>query len=316
MPAALADGMLAIVKAATDPLFARIQALESKLVAVEQRPLLVGPQGPAGPPGADGTDGGVGPSGAPGRDGKDAEPISAELIVETVQSNVLGIKTLLANEIVSAVTDYLTAHPPTAGPVGPSGPAGPQGEPGAKGDIGEVGPIGTKGDPGIDGKDGAPGAPGRDGVGMADAVIDRDGTLVLTRSDGTTKALGVVVGATGAPGRDGVGFEDYDESYEDDGRILVRRFLKDGVVVKEFRHTTAQVIFRGVFKEGQSYETGDVVQFGNLYVAKCQTSTKPSEVGEGTKDWTLMVRRGRDGKQGPQGAPGLDGKPGKDAGYR
>lgn len=44
--------------------------------------------------------------------------------------------------------------------------------------------------------------PARDGVGFAEAVIDRDGALVLTRTDGTTLALGRVVGESAAPDMD------------------------------------------------------------------------------------------------------------------
>jgi hypothetical protein len=38
---------------------------------------------------------------------------------------------------------------------------------------------------------------GRDGVGMAGAMIDREGQLVITMTDGSTKALGTVVGTDG-----------------------------------------------------------------------------------------------------------------------
>ena len=42
---------------------------------------------------------------------------------------------------------------------------------------------------------------GADGVGLAGAVIARDGTLVVTLTDGTHRNLGGVVGNTGEPGR-------------------------------------------------------------------------------------------------------------------
>lgn len=47
------------------------------------------------------------------------------------------------------------------------------------------------------------GPQGKDGVGVAGAVIDRSGVLVLTLTDGTTRDLGMVVGKDGANGRDG-----------------------------------------------------------------------------------------------------------------
>jgi hypothetical protein len=40
----------------------------------------------------------------------------------------------------------------------------------------------------------------KDGVGMSGGLIDRDGNLVVTLTDGTVKNLGPVVGKDGAPG--------------------------------------------------------------------------------------------------------------------
>jgi hypothetical protein len=54
------------------------------------------------------------------------------------------------------------------------------------------------GEKGMDGKDGAD---GKDGVGLAGALIDRDGSLVVTLTNGEVKSLGSVVGKDGADGR-------------------------------------------------------------------------------------------------------------------
>ena len=116
------------------------------------------------------------------------------------------------------------------GPAGPQGekgeqgPAGPQGEKGEKGEQGETGargPQGEKGEPGApgkpgrngadgeDGKDGAngrPGADGKDGAdgrGIAEALINDEGELVLTYTDGTTANLGTVQGPKGDKGDTG-----------------------------------------------------------------------------------------------------------------
>lgn len=56
------------------------------------------------------------------------------------------------------------------------------------------------------GKDGSTGSDGRDGIGLASAMIDRNGELIVTTTNGETKALGVVVGRDGldgAPGQKG-----------------------------------------------------------------------------------------------------------------
>jgi hypothetical protein len=143
---------------------------------------------------------------------------------------------------------------------------------------------------------GLSGDPGRDGL------TGRDG---LPGVQGPSGAPGID-GRHGKDGLDGFGFDDL-EVLHDGERGFTFKFTK-GERVKGFSFALPVMLFRGVFEESKSYERADVVQFGgHLYTAKCDTSMRPSEVGG---DWTLVVRRGRDGKQGPQGAPGADGKPG------
>lgn len=160
---------------------------------------------------------------------------------------------------------------------------------------------------------------GRDGVSVADALVSHDGELVMTFSDGRVKPVGVVVGKQGDPGRngtdgingkdgvDGLGFDDFEEETEDDGRIVVRRYRR-GDYVKEFRHKTAAVIYRGIWQDGQTYEKGDSVTWaGAQWIAREATTAKPDEHGTGARAWQLSVKRGRDGKSGPQGPAGPQG---------
>lgn len=80
------------------------------------------------------------------------------------------------------------------------GETGPQGAQGVKGDQGEKGETGAAGADGVDGKDGADGkdgVDGVDGVGIASALINEDGELVLTYTDGTSANLGKVTGEKG-----------------------------------------------------------------------------------------------------------------------
>jgi hypothetical protein len=52
--------------------------------------------------------------------------------------------------------------------------------------------------------------------------------------------------------------------------------------------------YRGVHEMGAAYDTGDTVtQGGSLWHCNVLTKERP---GEGSKDWTLAVKRGRDGK--------------------
>lgn len=288
MSATLADGVLAIVKAATDPLFARIKALEADIVALKAAPPTPGP---------------AGQDGRPGRDGQDADPEAVKALQATVAGlsrEVGGLRetreqsgTAVA-DLVKAAVDHAVASllplpelPDVAGLVADEMAKAIANIPAPK--------------------------DGRDGVGVAGAIIDREGGLVLTLSDGTTKALGLVVGQKGEPGRDGVdgrdgvGFHDLEEAYEDDGRVLVRRFLRDGAVVREFRHSTKQLVYRGVYEPDKTYAAGDAVTWGGaVWVAKCETSAKPDDHGP-VRDWQLAVKRGSEGKRGEKGDPGERG---------
>jgi hypothetical protein len=74
--------------------------------------------------------------------------------------------------------------------VGPQGVKGDKGDRGPAGPEGPMGPMGLRGRDGIDGAVGPAGAPG---VGVADAKVDFDGSLVITFTDGTEIDAGMVV---------------------------------------------------------------------------------------------------------------------------
>ena len=140
----------------------------------------------------------------------------------------------------------------------------------------------------------------KDGVGLAGAVIDRDGNLVITTTEGIPHNLGQVVGrdgtdgAKGDPGKDGtdaLGFEDMDATY-DGCRTITLRFAR-GDRVKEFAFEVPMVIDRGVYSQGREYSPGDGVTWaGSYWIAQEHTTEKP----DGGKGWRLAVKRGRDGK--------------------
>lgn len=129
----------------------------------------------------------------------------------------------------------------------------------------------------------------KDGVGLAGALIDRKGSLMLTLSDGSLSDLGRVEGRNGEPG---LGFDDM--SIEQTGeRGFVIRFVR-GEQAKEFSFTMPVMIDRGVYRTGESYEKGDCVTFGgSLWIAQQKTSEKPDGANTG---WRLGVKRGRDGR--------------------
>lgn len=158
------------------------------------------------------------------------------------------------------------------------------------------------------------GAPGKDGVGLAGGVINRDGELVLMLSDGSTKAAGVVVGKDvdmdevvrlinekfaevpiPKDGRDGVGFDDMDVLYDGE-RTITLKFTR-GDYVKESSFKMPIVLERGVYREGQEYDKGDgVTSGGSFWIA--QKDKPEGSPRDGSKDWRLSVKRGRNGADG------------------
>lgn len=142
---------------------------------------------------------------------------------------------------------------------------------------------------------------GHDGAGIAAALIDRDGRLILTLSDGSAHPLGVVVGRDGAPGaagrdghdgKDGGRFEDIEIDFDGE-RTFSLAFVREGERREFGAFVVPAMIYRGVWRAG-AYERGDAVTFGgSLFVAMQATSARPETAGD---DWRLAVKRGRDGK--------------------
>lgn len=151
-------------------------------------------------------------------------------------------------------------------------------------------------------KNGEKGADGRDGVGVAGAVIDRDGALVLTLSDGTQRNLGPVVGRDGAQGergergadgkdgQDGIGFDDMTFEVRDEACYLV---WEKGGTVKEARLPIP--IDRGVWKDGAEYYRGNGVSWGGSFwlAQKDNPAGKPDSPNS---DWRLATKRGQNAK--------------------
>lgn len=136
------------------------------------------------------------------------------------------------------------------------------------------------------------------GIGLAGALIDRSGELVVTLSNGEVQKLGLVVGKDGddgKPGRDGFNLENFDAKVMDDGRTVLLSFIgKDLDYSVELGFPV--MLYRGVFTEG-SYSKGDTVTWGGS-LWHCDADTTESKPGDGSKDWTLCAKKGRDGKDG------------------
>ena len=132
------------------------------------------------------------------------------------------------------------------------------------------------------------------GVGLADAMIDEGGRLVLTTSNGTIKQLGRVRGEDGQPGENGkhgLSADDVDLTVKEDGRTL-EFSLKQGDYEYAFEIYFPVPLYRGVYQQDASYEKGDIVTWaGALWHCDKETSERPD--GE---HWTLCVKKGRDGR--------------------
>jgi hypothetical protein len=144
------------------------------------------------------------------------------------------------------------------------------------------------------------GEPGKDGLGLADALIDRDGSLVLTMTDGRHKNMGRVVGekgdpgAPGEPGVDGVSMSHFDTEMKGD-RTIIFKFVRDDSIVELHEFKFPVLLDQGVWTE-RTYEKGDCVTWGgSLWICQRSTDQKPDSPDSG---WRLAVKKGRDGKDG------------------
>lgn len=107
-------------------------------------------------------------------------------------------------------------------------------------------------------------------------------------------------GMHGKDGADGLGFEDLDVAFDGDRRLELR-FERAGGRAKSFPITLPFLRYQGVYQDGKAYDAGDTVSWGgSAWHCNEPTTTKP---GDGSKAWTLCVKRGRDGKDGVD-APG------------
>lgn len=282
----MAETAKAYVAMALDPILARLEVVEARAAipgpeGARGADGLPGPAGEPGERGEKGDPGEPGPEGPPGPAGKDAV-VTRDMLVDACRGLLDDV---LGEMLDEALTLHFAANPVKDG---------------------RDGVDGKDGSPGRDGLDGKDGADGRDGVGLASAIIDRDGNLVVTMTDGSTKALGLVVGKDGrdgergAPGKDGLGWDDLEEELADDGRTIIRRYRR-GDEVKEFRHALAVVLDRGVYRDGATYARGDAVSFGgSLWIAQADDVTEKPGPGPG---WRLAVKKGRDGRDGKDGGP-------------
>jgi hypothetical protein len=242
-------------------------------------------------------------------DGKDADPaLVRQMVDEEVRSAVAAIE--LPEAPAPLAPDMAAIGELIAGEVAMAVAALPVPEDGRSVTLDEVRPLV---DEAVTRAVAAIPVP-RDGIGAAGAVIDRDGHLVLTLTDGSVRALGQVVGrdadmaaiekmlrelvdAIPRPenGADGLGFDDL-SVVQDGPRAFHLRFAR-GDTVKTFPFTLPVVLDAGVWKEGTTYVAGDGCTWaGSYWIAQQETNERPDSGPRSKTGWRLAVKKGRDAK--------------------
>ena len=101
----------------------------------------------------------------------------------------------------------------------------------------------------------------------------------------------------GKDGRDAFELKDIVLETPDEGRTIVFGFKNDVASVQRDL-TTGVSIYRGVYKDGETYQRGDETTWGgSTWIAVRETTSKP----ETDDSWKLKTKRGRDGKDGING---------------
>jgi hypothetical protein len=141
-----------------------------------------------------------------------------------------------------------------------------------------------------------PPAAGKDGAGIADLLIDRDGNLVATFTDGRMKSLGVVVGKDGAPGRDGADLTEIGMDFDGERTVTIKG--RTGEVTKRL----PVPLWRGYWSPDVVVEKADILTHnGTAYIAIVDNPKCEPGVGKYDHEWKVFTRKGRDGKDGRNG---------------
>lgn len=294
------------------PLLARIAMLESR-AALPAQIGERGPAGPPGEAGPKGERGEAGPPGANGQNGADGASVTVADVAPLVAAEVARavaaappvepkeidtglIRRMVAEavaqiptpkdgapgrdadpvgdeQIAAAVSTYLTANPPPAGPRGEPGPVGPQGP------EGPAGPQGRAGDAG----NAAPAPTQAEIVSAILSVPDAIGEAVAKHLTANPPPAGPVgpQGERGAQGERG--------EKGDDGQ--------PGAAGAPGEHGAAgapgKLPIAKAWAEGVHYAGEVVTHDGATWQATRDTGRAP-----GHEDWTCLARSGRDGADG------------------
>lgn len=161
--------------------------------------------------------------------------------------------------------------------------------------------VGVNGERGPEGMTGAPGERGEkgaDGLGLAGAMIDRDGGLLITLTNGEVKNLGPVVGRNGTDGKDGLSLDGFDLEYLPESHEINVKAVCNGRS-KELRYPAGGIRPAGYWREGTKAVAGEAwVNGGSLWICMKGTEAKPATNSDA---WIIAARAGKDGERGATG---------------
>jgi len=256
------------------PLHEKLQALEQRVDART-----------TGEPGVDGRD---------GVDGKDADPAETKALVAeavTVALAQMNLGGLVRDELAKALSLL---------PAAKDGRDGKDADPQALTTFAEplLAALVTKAMAEL------PRA--RAPIDIVGTVIDRDGHLLITRSDGSTQNAGRVVGRdadmalvlkhagdliaqlpqpqNGKDGQDGVGFDDMNLVFDEKADGFLLRFTR-GAEVRDV--PVPLPYYKGPYVRGQFYKKGQQVSYRGVWAAMDDTYDTP---GQGKTAWRLVLK--------------------------
>lgn len=262
---------------------------------------------------------GSGSGGGGGAPGKDGRGISSIVFVSSTGGSVAGIAGATDTYKINYTDETTSTYVVKNGSNGEQGLQGQQGEKGDKGDTGERGPKGDKGDTGEQGVQGEQGLQGENGIGIQAAIIDDEGYLVITYTDGDIDKLGPVKGADGTSIsiKDSLtstselpsSGQEKGDGYLIDGNLWIYTGTSEEGSINGFKNVGA---IKG--PAGRGIASITISEEGIMTINYSDSTSE--EVGnvKGPKGDTgeqgLQGIQGEQGEQGPQGEPGPQGEQG------
>lgn len=184
-----------------------------------------------------------------GEPGRDAEPVDIADVARAC-AVLPELRTVIDLCVAEAVQEHMRANPPA------------RGEKGDKGDS---------------------------GIGLAGMLINRDGSLIATTSDGRVHDLGVV------QGKDALAVDDIAATFDIERGIVLT--LGAGERKKELSVKVPVLRHIGFWQSGMTADEGNTTTHnGSLWIATRATRQEP---GYQSTDWTLAARKGADGQHAP-----------------